>query len=181
MHGKTIRLGALALATGILSLTGCVTDEGSATPSTTTINALNGPDCNPLVIKQGANLGIQCDLRGLTLTSGDFSSDNGMTTYGPEVDLTGAVISDVDFTRANLKYSTFKNIKLTRVKLNGANLPQGDFTGATLVDVDLRGAQLNDSTWVGASFTDVTLDADTICPDGGNWDGSCRGALPGNA
>lgn len=173
---------ALAL-TMIVALGACTTGAHGSSHNVSGPNA--GPDCVPvLVLKQGANLGIGCNLTNVTIAGADLSpagTENPQRTYGPEVVLVGAHIINSNLNEVNLKYSNFTGVTIINTTMVGANLPIGNFNNATLTDVDLSGAQLSESTWVGAHLTGLTLSVDTVCPDGVNWDptGQCRSSLPG--
>ena len=214
-------LAAVVLAlVGVLIAVGCTTGGGTGsggsaattTPTgpttapgpTTSWVSQPGPQCPPTsgVQQHNGDLGINCDLRALTLDNIDIAG-----SYGPELHLDNATITNSSLAGGNWKYSVATGVQLTNVDISGAGFPSTafnnsvwntvnatgahlqsasgypttDFSGAFLVDVDFTGADLSGSVWTGASLTNVILSASTICPDGLNFTGAdkCRGSLPG--
>jgi hypothetical protein len=189
-------LGATLLCVGAATVAGCTTSSpGSAgatssTASTTTSSVpvgaptAGGPDCTPRTYRQGADFGIGCDFRGLTL-SVDVSpliENDGATitrTYGPEAWLQGTTFTGANLSMANFKYSHAHGARFVDSNLSGTYLLDTDLSDAQFVNVDLRGAELGGATVQGATWTGVQIDTTTTCPDHLTWsttDG-CRGSL----
>ena len=183
------------MAVAILTLgtvTACTTPgTGSAAPSTTpttisgSVPGPGGPDCTPLVWKQGGNYGANCDLRNLTVDGIDLSPSapsggpSGNQTYAPEAWLEGSTFTNSNFRLANFKYSHAKGVSFIDSDLSQISLPDTDLTNAVFRNVDLSGAYLGGATVTGATFTGVTVDSNTVCPDRLDWDpvDGCRGSL----
>ncbi len=93
----------------------------------------------------------------------------------PMCDLSGANLTDVDFTDADLAKADLTNANLAgaelmRADLKGAILTGANFTGARLDQVDLTGAILT-----GANLEKAWCNYSTKLPAGSGW--SCGGAI----
>ena len=102
---------------------------------------------------QGADLGGY--LRGVTLARANLVGvlfGFGAETELQGADLTGALLTGVDFGRAQLQGATLKGASLRRADLRMANLQ-----GADLDQADLRGANLDRAQLQGASLRGVKV------------------------
>jgi uncharacterized protein YjbI with pentapeptide repeats len=123
----------------------------------------------------GANLtGASLDayLEGVS-SGGITGTPSSLTEYwslvdgylvGPEDNLSGAGLSNVDLTGVDLYDST-----LDEADLNGANLTDANLTDVRLAYTDLTGANLTGATLIVADGTG-TIWSNTTCPDGTNSD-----------
>ncbi|HEX6141538.1 MAG TPA: pentapeptide repeat-containing protein [Geminicoccaceae bacterium] len=98
-------------------------------------------------VQDGQNLqGV--DLTGAVLRDGSFK----------RADLTGADLSGVDARRAKFVSATLKNATLDAARLVQSDLTTADLTGASLRDADLTRAKLFRADLRGADLTGAQLD-----------------------
>ena len=82
------------------------------------------------------------------------------------VSLDGSQCTRSDFSRANMKGLSANNVMFDKARLRGAILSGADLSGASLRGADLTGIVFDDET----NFFGAWVSADTIFPDGLNWD-----------
>ena len=98
------------------------------------------------------NLRIRPVLTGAKLSDRDFTGINLL-----KANLSGSDLTGVQFQDANLRYTDFSGCDLTDASFEGANLMMADLTGATLTGaLGLSRGQLDDAL----------TDESTIYPDG---------------
>ena len=72
-------------------------------------------------------------------------------------DLTEAVLTDTDFSRASLRGAKLEKVEATGANFRGADLRGARLRNAVLVDCDLRGADLTDTDLTGADLRGADL------------------------
>jgi uncharacterized protein YjbI with pentapeptide repeats len=77
-------------------------------------------------------------------------------------DFSGAILTDVDLSRAVLTFSRFVGADLRRADLNLADLSKVDLSGADLTGADLTNANLDETNLAGAKGFDTVRGRDTI-------------------
>ena len=127
----------------------------------------------------GAIAGCDPDIRPTSLASADLA----------RVDLSDALLCDVNFNDADLYRADLSGSALEDASFRGADLRRADLSGissnfTSFVDADLRGADLTDADISNSSFDGADLRGaifdNTTCPDGTNSDdngGTCIGHL----
>jgi uncharacterized protein YjbI with pentapeptide repeats len=86
---------------------------------------------------------------------------------GPEDDLAGAGLSNVDLTGVDLSDSNMDEADLHGANLTGANLFGDNLENADLTSANLTGTDLNGTDLTGANLTGAIW-SNTTCPDGTN-------------
>lgn len=77
-------------------------------------------------------------------------------------DFSGAILTDIDLSRAVLTFSRFVGADLRRAKLESADLSKVDLSGADLTGADLTDANLDEANLAGVKGFDTVRGRDTI-------------------
>jgi len=139
------------------------------------------------LLQTGALEGI--DLTGVRLSKGTFAkgrlrgaifSHADLTySYFYDADLQEAVLTQTDFSHANLRQIRLDGASavgaqmiaanLARASLVGCSLREANLTSANFWTADLRGADLSGALVEGANFHETICDSSTRLPDGERW------------
>ena len=77
-------------------------------------------------------------------------------------DFSGAIMTDIDLSRAVLTFSRFVGADLRRATLDLADLTRADLSGADLTDADLSGANLDGAILSGAKGFETVRGRDSV-------------------
>lgn len=120
------------------------------------INALENPSARPVwrkLKKKARRIDLgSADLTGRVIRDFDLSGVNLSTAIMLDVDLSGSDLSGADLTNADLR-----GAKLNNCQLNNANLSRANLEDAFLIDASITKAKLKTARCQGASFVGADL------------------------
>ncbi len=93
----------------------------------------------------------------------DFTGQNLADAQLAHADLSGALLREVDLSRANLANADLSKADLTGAILRAANMSEARLQGADMTRADMEGATLSRARLIGAKLEGAIL------PDGNKW------------